>query len=437
MHRPSAAQAVDCPSCGSSLDVDERFPAWCPGCEWNLSPAAGPAPHRTPRQQRGHLRAARRRAAREALVRARVEKLYESLTEDPARRHDANWFGAAAIAGAVHLLTLAVFTGSVLLVCDDRWPVRVLGVIGVVVAVLLRPRLGRVRNDANALRRDEAPALYALADRVAAAVGGKPVDVIRVTGAFNASFGRLGLLRRSELTLGLQLWTVLTPQQRVALLGHEFGHGVNGDSRRGLWLDSALRTLSTLHTMLLPDRRGSQRGAMVLFALVAGVAQGLVCRLIRVVLRLLHRLTSRSGQRAEYRADILAAELASTEAARGMLETLLLEQSVQTVRLRLRATPRPRRTGGSGTQPPAVDFWTTLAEQVADVPPLERERLRRLSARDLGAVDVSHPPTHLRMQLLDQRPKGLPSLELGDAETTAIEAELAPARKRLAAALLG
>ncbi len=437
MQNPSLATARACPSCGTALEVDARFPTWCPGCEWNLSPTAPAVPHRTPRQQRKALRDDRREAARKATVRARVERLHESLADSPARRHDANWFAAATIAGLVHLLTLAVLAGSVVFLCAPQWPMRVLGVVGLGITVLMRPRLGRTKKDAATLSRADAPALYALADRAAAAVGAQPVDSIRVTREFNASFGRAGLRRRSRLTLGLPLWTVLTPQQRLALLGHEFGHDVNGDSRRGLWLGTAFDTLVALHSILRPDRRGPQRGRMLLFAMIAGAVQGLACRLIRAVGNLLGRLTTRSGQRAEYRADALAAELASTPAAQGMLETMLLDQTYETVLLRLRATPRPRRSSRTGDQPPAVDFWASLADQFASVPPLERGRLRRLSARDLGSVDSTHPPTAFRLRLLDQRPPGQPSMTVSAAESAAIETELAPARARVANELLG
>ncbi|MFF1871741.1 hypothetical protein [Kitasatospora herbaricolor] len=49
-------------------------------------------------------------------------------------------------------------------------------------------------------------------------MGTKLVDVIRVTDEFNASFARVGLRRRSVLTLGLPLGEPLGQRQRLALL---------------------------------------------------------------------------------------------------------------------------------------------------------------------------------------------------------------------------
>jgi Zn-dependent protease with chaperone function len=42
----------------------------------------------------------------------------------------------------------------------------------------------------------------------------------------------------------------LSPQQRLSVLGHEFGHGVNGDSRHLLVVGTALETLRRLYSIV-------------------------------------------------------------------------------------------------------------------------------------------------------------------------------------------
>ncbi|HEY7296021.1 MAG TPA: M48 family metalloprotease [Dehalococcoidia bacterium] len=59
------------------------------------------------------------------------------------------------------------------------------------------------------------------------------INEIAVTPASNAAFGRMGWRRRRVLLLGQPLPLTLDSQERVALLGHELGHGVNGDAVRG------------------------------------------------------------------------------------------------------------------------------------------------------------------------------------------------------------
>ncbi|WP_441246342.1 M48 family metalloprotease [Kitasatospora sp. McL0602] len=426
----SLVDARPCPECGSDLPSDERFTDWCPACEWNLAPAAAPDLHRTPRRQRRAERAKRKETARKATVRARVEKLYAAMADDSTPHRDGARYAAAALAGLVHLLTVSLLTLSLVTIWGGTWPLRVLGLIGLAVTATLRPRLGRIPDDGSCLSRTDAPALHALADRVAAAVGARPVDVILTDGRFNASYGRAGFGRRSKLTLGLPLWQILTPQQRVALLAHEFGHDVNHDARRGLWLWSALEALVSWHDVLRPVRGRSPGEAL------AALVQVPLRRVVLTVLLLLERLTIRSGQSAEYRADALAASVASTDAAQRMLEAMLLDRSIATALVRHRSTPAQRRRTAPDQQQPA-DLWQAISDQATSVPALERERLFRLSAREMGSTDRSHPPTHLRIRMLGHRPAQEPTVVLTAAESATIEAELAPARARVARDLLG
>jgi hypothetical protein len=115
-----------------------------------------------------------------------------------------------------------------------------------------RPRFGRVPKYATKVTPAEAPELYRLVGDVAAALSA-PVPAVYVEeDVFNASASRVGLRRRPVLVLGLPLWNVLSAQQRVALLGHELGHFVNGDPRRGLLVQPAVGGLQRLDAWLVP-----------------------------------------------------------------------------------------------------------------------------------------------------------------------------------------
>src|SRR5207247_2018650 len=102
------------------------------------------------------------------------------------------------------------------------------------------------------LARAEAPRLYALVDRIAEALETKRVDAIFINRQFNASWSVVGIRRRSVLRLGLPLLSALTPQERVALIAHELGHGRNGDARRGFVVGSAVNGLEQLYVVLAP-----------------------------------------------------------------------------------------------------------------------------------------------------------------------------------------
>ncbi|MFJ5232291.1 M48 family metalloprotease [Kitasatospora sp. NPDC088391] len=429
--------AAPCPQCGAPLSVSERFPTWCPACEWNLVPEQPAVQYRTARARRRAERDERREEGRRRAVRARAEKVFRLVAAEGPDRRSAPPVVAFALAGLVHLVSLTVLLLGVSLTAGligGSWFQRALGVLALAVAVLVRPRLGRPARD-EVLSREAAPALYGLVDRVSEALGAPRVDSIAVNGRFNASFGVVGLRRRRELQIGLPLWEMLTRQQWVALLAHEIGHCVNGDSRRGLWTGSAVASLREWERLTRPSPdNDSGRMLIVMAAFVANVLLRVVNRGVRALAGLMFRLHLRSGQAAEYRADGLAARLASVPDARGLLVALLNGRTVEAVLVRRRALPR-RRSGG---RPDDSGLWEALAEAVRTVPASETARRVRASERELSSVDESHPPTYLRLRMLDTAPPPVdrPPLVLDAGQAAAIGAELAASRERVARELL-
>jgi Zn-dependent protease with chaperone function len=243
---------------------------------------------------------------------------------------------------------------------------------------------------------------------------------------------------RPILFLGLPLWDVLTPRQRVALLGHEIGHGVNGDSRHGVVIGSALRTLHQWYGVLRPDRpttgeSPSTRAARVLMFVPTFAVLALI--------KLLDRLTLTASIRAEYAADGLAAQVASTRATVELLDVLLLIEPIEAAMRRRRIVARTRRTTGTTTAKStspieAVDhaaaLWPAISDFAASIPEHERERRRRLSHLRGHIVDATHPPTHLRRVALTRRPAFAAAVDPSETEHAAIRDELAPARAALA-----
>jgi Zn-dependent protease with chaperone function len=438
MTSPSAALADNpCPSCSTPVSADPRFVSWCPACEWNVDPSAG-----TPAAagaRRG--RSARRQEARRTADRAIVERLYAEVSGEASSRpwRGGAWFAAMTIAGAVHLTTVVLTAGSVWLLVTGTFLIRFLGVVGLATAVLLRPRLGRFRRDNWSLNRTEAPQLYNIADRVAAELGVPPIDLIRVTPEFNAGYGKIGLRRRGVLTLGLALWEMLTPQERVALLGHEFGHALNGDARRGLWLRSASEALAHWHVLTHPSRTLTTEPDLLITIGHAAATLLLIIphKLAGLILLLLHRYTLRTGQRAEYLADDLAARVASSAATRSMLEALVLGESVEHLFQRQRALHRQKRSSRvNSRQEDDFDLWQELREYITSIPETERLRRLRVSALHMASVDTTHPPTHLRARLIDARKPQEAAITLQESEITAVETELTAVRARATHAVL-
>ncbi|MFH9469288.1 M48 family metallopeptidase [Streptomyces clavifer] len=398
--------------------MDSRFTAWCGGCDWNVDPAE-------PAEEPGRLARARR-----TLARRHGERLLAEVGAGGTLRpgKDTSALMAHGIALAVHGVTVALVAGGIWCVVGG-WGNPVVVVAGLFLAALgwsLRPRLPRLPEDALLLYRADAPALYGLIDEIARVAGTRSVDVIAVDADVNASVTTCGVRGRRLLTLGLPLWEILEPRQRIALLGHELGHYSNGDTRRGAVFGTAYRSLAIWHYYLEPTEDPAPLEMLV--NLVYLVPRSLVAGL----LMLLDQLTLRSKQRAEYVADSFAARAGSTEAAVELLDRLLVAESVHiTLRResnRLRAFSR-RADRSEGQQD---RLWEVLAAHMESIPEHEYERQRRVGVRRGHSVDDTHPPTHLRREcLLVGAPT--PAAVVADVDREErIAAELADARGRVA-----
>ncbi|MER7952165.1 M48 family metallopeptidase [Streptomyces sp. NPDC096079] len=422
---PSAQQqsVEPCPECGADVPVDERFVRWCAACDWNVDP-------HPPEPPKGRIEETRR-----ALARRHGERLLAEMTdagEPPRPRRDPSALLAYGLALAVHGLTVAVLVAGVWLTVAGPAPGgKVVGVLLLLIAWSLRPRRRKLPEDAHLLHRPDAPELYALVDQVAATVGTRSVDVIAVDADVNASVTTYGIRGRRLLTLGLPLWESLTPQERIALLGHELGHYSHGDVRQGRVLTSAYRSLSlwAYYTAPTADPTLVEMAVNLFYLVPRTLVNGLTL--------LLDQLTLRATQRAEYLADAAAARTASTEAAVGLMDRLLVGSAAHTV-LRREVNRAATRTTAhrSGPRRAAEErperLWEAVAAHVASIPESEYARRRRAGAIRGHAVDATHPPTHLRRAALLAGPASPAAVTADAARTHRLDAELAPLRTAVA-----
>ena len=92
-----------------------------------------------------------------------------------------------------------------------------------------------------ALRREDAPELWAEIERLRVAVGAPSLHGILITGDVNAAMvqtPRLGVLglTRNQLVLGLPLLRSLAEDEARAVIAHEFGHLAGGHGRLKAWM---------------------------------------------------------------------------------------------------------------------------------------------------------------------------------------------------------
>ncbi|MBC9715234.1 M48 family metallopeptidase [Streptomyces sp. TRM66268-LWL] len=396
-----------CPQCGAGMPVHADHVVWCRACDWNVAPELFVF---------GLGRTAERRAE---VAGQEAEQVYQELVRDGEFGRRSRWTAARIAAytvscGVVGASVALAGGGVAVLVTGGLNPLSLsLGLVLLFFSAVLRPWVPPLHPQLPTLDRQAAPRLFALLDKVAREVGTRGVDLVVLEPGFNA-YVTSRRPRQRVLCIGLTLWETLTPQQRVALLGHELGHFTNGDTRHGLVVGNALGTLAWWRHWLDPGR---WRGGRLRYWFGHGVlrwpwyaADGL--------LRLLDRLSLRGATRAEFLADELAARVASSEAAYGLAERLLhADRAVKALDALLVDGLVDWRRGP----------WRDAARAALDLPHHERERLLRLSQLQWHYQDDTHPPTHLRLALAEQRAYGEARVECGRQQAEAIDRELARA----------
>jgi Zn-dependent protease with chaperone function len=401
-----------CPQCGSDTPRDEGFRRWCDRCDWNVTaPLVAEDEDAVTRiyRQLGEKR------GRKAL-----EQLIATPTADLRPRLSAASAAAFAIAGFIHLLSLAVFAAGLYGLAGYPDPASmILGLFCIGMAWLLLPRPMRVPKKTVDLKAF--PALKSLIDDITGKLGGAPVRHIVIDEDFNAAYAVAGWRREPMLHLGLPLWIALGPQERVALIAHEIAHGVNGDSSRGFLLGSALGALYEWIGLLRPYHR-----AVTLSEVLARYILSVLSLPLILLQRLLLHLLWQEQQRAEYFADYLAARIASTPAAVGLLRRFALDEHLDDILLR-----HAYSTTQSG------DYILGLFRQRIDgLPSREWERLRRKGEAEGARLDRTHPPTAFRIAFLEAHRFAEPQCVADTAIMTAIDADFRALTEKLGSRLI-
>jgi Zn-dependent protease with chaperone function len=162
------------------------------------------------------------------------------------------------------------------------------------------------------LTRAAQPELYRELDAVADSVGEPLPPHVYLDAAVNASVAEIsnGLLRgrRRIMILGLPLLATLRPDGLRAVVAHEFGHYVAGDTRFSAWIwrtrVAVLKTVQALDNQRSWFQRVIVRAPFLWYA------------------KLFLRLTNAISRRAEFAADALAARVAGATAQADALRSV-------------------------------------------------------------------------------------------------------------------
>lgn len=394
-----------CTGCGASYPVEPGMPTWCERCGKGAEP---PAPLDSGRIYRARQALARKAATR---LHQRLSEQPDSLAVIPSRRV------AVAFSVAVLLAAPLVVLALVWLILQLGFYLKILFLAVLAgIVLLIVPRPNRLPKEARVLSATQAPALADFVAQVAQAAGVAPPDTIAVDIDHNMSVMELGYGRRTALIVGLPLWTVQSWPERTAILAHEMGHLRGRDTRDGRLVYWAKRLLWTLVELLWPDGLRPTLSSLS----DAGVAIGAVLQHVIVAPFLalamtLERIDAVRSQHAEYLADRRAAQVAGSAAMTSALAGLLPPQRGVT------AMERAIRQG--------EDPWLALEQTPT---PTARELRRRRKVCELSDHQLgdSHPPTSMRIDLLERHPVG-GGLHPPSQTLRRIEEEIVAAREHL------
>jgi Zn-dependent protease with chaperone function len=405
--RPEQAEEDqrECPQCGTTIPVYAGYVTWCHECGWNLQPH-DPEPPRNLFE-----------AFYASLGRRLGQRLFDELIRTSALKPTLTPAKVAAfgIALLVHGITFGLAILGVLLIVGSGFHIMfvIYGLILLGIAWVLRPRVPKLdkSEEDEIVSREDFPTLYKVVDDVARSLNTSSVSAIIVDDQFNAAFAQVGWRRRKVLYLGLPLLTVLDPQERVAVIGHELAHGVNGDQTRGFFVGSALWSLVEWHNILTPDSNDDPGIPVITF--FTNIIMVTLGTFAKLWVSALAHLLWRDSQRAEYLADALAARLGGTEAQLSSLEKLHFARIFDLL--------AEKAAINSAKQ----DLFSELRSRIAIVPRRELQRISRVERLRESRLDATHPPTPFRIDFLRAHPVTQPQVVMSQADFEQMEHELA------------
>lgn len=400
-----------CPNCQTTIPVHEGFISWCHKCNWNVSVDRNDGP--LTYLDSFYI----------AMSRKHSQFLFDSVVQAGTVRPTLTWPVVLAfiLAGAVHLFTVLLLVAGILLVVEG-WPYLLIvasGLLCLGVVWVIRPRVNDMPE--SILPREKFPALYELVDIVSDRLGTSRVDGIVIDENFNASFGRYGWRQKKILCLGLPLWSVLSNEEKIDLVGHEIAHDVNNDYNNSFIVGTATTTLRDLHYLLKPTEiwpraAGLNGWAAVPFTL-ASYGLSIV---MRVCAQGLEHLLWSSKQKAEYYADLLASSLAGKHSSLTGLEKILYEPIFQ---YEIRRLALQRKSD--------ENLFANLKRAVEHLPRRETERLKRAGMYEVDRMNITHPPGFLRMNMIATLATEQASLVLPGELFQRIDREVQPFEEEL------
>lgn len=321
---------------------------------------------------------------------------------------------AIVLATLIHSLTFMVLFGGLFLIFRRYYNIFAIiaGIILLGAAWVLRPNFGRVEG---VVRKPiDLKHLSELTNQIAKALNAPNPNGYIVDANYNAGYQQAGIPVKHYIHLGLPFWSVLTAQEKVAILAHELAHSVNGDAARGGYISTAINSLAQWHYLIIPDQIWQSRAGFVGIIMVPlNLFLFLVAKLVHLIAYLLSLLLFHDMQRAEYLADYLAAQVSGTDAAISMLQKIHLYNYYEGT---------ARKIALNNLEPNLL--FSELKTEITNISAADLQTNLESFGDEPARLYATHPPTIYRIKLLQSRKRFLPQITMSPSSEMGADGEL-------------
>ncbi|UYZ21915.1 M48 family metallopeptidase [Mesobacillus jeotgali] len=398
-----------CPDCSSAIPFNKGYVSWC-DCGYNMD--------HSPSEKTG----SKLNALYEKLGNKRGQKVFQELVSQQELRQRISFSKSLAFMAAtiVHLISISLFLLGLyfLIFQNDHFMFIAAGLILLGIAWLARPRVPKLDKDEHLISRQEFPFLFEAVDQLADAMQVKRIDGIIIDDEFNASVVQVGWRRRKIIKIGLPLFSIMEPEEQLAILAHEFGHISNGDLTRSFYIGTALYTLQTWYELLNPVPI-DEYDSMGFFEIPVYYFMAFLALIPYSIFLLLVHLLFDDSQKGEYLADERAAKAVGYKYLISSMEKF---QYADTFYLKIRELAVRKNT---------MNLFHAVHEQIKIMPDREKERLSRLAQHETSKLDSTHPPTAYRINLLENLKAAPTSLAVGKGTLAMMQKELETQQTRI------
>lgn len=388
-----------CPKCGAEMPVNPGFITWCDKCGWNIN-------FDVRRKSNKDIFEILSNSENQQVCKKVFDNINKEVKKNRKKRPAA--IIACIIALAVHLCTILWFLlGLDLIIFHLNALTFPMSMLCLIISRYLMPKFSSFVE--HGIPRAVYPEIYNFVDKISKEMNAPKIDIIVFNYDFNASFKKVGIKGKRVLTIGTPLFSILSEEERIALLAHEIGHNVNNDVGRSFLIESALVTLARIYFFMNPTK---SENIWLIILLPITLIRWLISKVVFRIWYSFGRLVWSDRQYSEYLADYLASKISGSGAELSLLQKLYY---YPTFYLALERVIRYKYNN---------DVLDEFKKCIKNVPEREIKRISLLEKSELSRVDASHPPTSYRVDFIKQNYISQRKIKLSQSELERLNYEL-------------